>query len=146
MCNRSIVITGVCYCSGTASPTTTATAAPITSSPSVSPGEATCVPYGSDPFLGKQVTFPGGIDGDYSVTGGEGGQFSQGDYVFGTFDRIEGNVAFYIDQWGGCEAKITFDDDCSLPQMMITSVSDESMCNRSIVITGVCYCSSPLAL
>eukprot|EP00956_Cyclotella_meneghiniana_P004976 scaffold6157_cov120-Cyclotella_meneghiniana.AAC.4 len=56
---------------------------------------ASCIPYGSDPLDGQTITRY--INGyTWSVSGGGGGKIYQNSqYLVGTFDRIEGNVAYY---------------------------------------------------
>ena len=106
---------------------------------------ASCIPYGSNPLDGQTIS--GYMNGfTWSVSGGGDGQVYQNSAFVGTFDRIEGNVAYYT-QGQSCgstprSAVVTFNEDCSFENMQITSAAEPQGCYYTIGITGVCYCSS----
>eukprot|EP00956_Cyclotella_meneghiniana_P025373 scaffold52785_cov48-Cyclotella_meneghiniana.AAC.2 len=105
-----------------------------------------CVPYGSDPLVGQQLT---SSDSTYtwSVSGGGGGKIYQSQYLIGTFDRIEGHIAFYTEGHlcfnSPREGMVTFINDCSLGGMYISKITEPSICSYEMEVTGVCYCNYP---
>lgn len=112
-----------------------------------------CTPIGTNPLLGQTVS---GTEVGYTWTAtfGVGGRFTAIPvydasilYVLGNYDRLDGNVAYYINGdfcapiSGPRYGTVRFQEDCNVGSLQFVSAVDLGYCSYDMLVTGVCYCT-----